>query len=498
MLNLRGMKRVCIVGGGTAGWFAALRLRQIFSESVEITLISAPEIPIVGVGEGGVINLLDLLYKLQVDLPTFIQHTGSTLKLGFRYEQWNTGQKDDNFYHLFADTSSTEMWEDNGFYPFLSLLLNNHIDINCYMKALELSERRAETAEALKLLMAGNSNFTASLHFDTFRVGKYLKSIALSRGIVHIEEKVQDFNLHPETGSVTSIKLAEKEIECNFVIDASGFSRVLIGKKYNIPWKSFADTLIMNRALPFHLKHDQQIELVTRATALSSGWVWQIPLQERIGAGYVFNDQFLSDDQALNEVQKWLGKEINPANVIKFEAGYYEKVWVNNVVAIGLASGFVEPLEATSIGQMITQLETLSNFILHSHGVISQHTIDYFNQQNGQYWNGLGDFIRMHYDTKRSDTPFWKNMKHVPMSSAYQELRECWQHRTPRLIDFAKYSMSGTLMFGVPNWLAVGVGVGLIKPEVTAAELVSLSDDNKQRLVKNLHDLKMKKPQPVV
>ncbi|EOR05628.1 tryptophan 7-halogenase [Acinetobacter sp. ANC 3926] len=492
MLNLRGIQRVCIVGGGTTGWFSALRLRQIFNQSVEVVVISAPEIPIVGVGEGGVVNLLDILAKLEINIKDFIDNTGSTLKLGFRYEQWNTGKKEDYYYHLFPNIDTPEMWDENGYYPFLSLLLNNGLNINSYMEALELCENKVPFNKVIDLLISGNHNFTASLHFDTFKVGQYLKEIALQRSIIHVEDKVEDFCLDAEKGSVTSIQCQNRKIDCDFVIDASGFSRLLIGGKFKTDWISFADTLIMNRALPFHLSHKKEIELVTRATALSSGWVWQIPLQERIGAGYVFNDQFLSDDQAHDEVEKWLGEKIDPIRVIKFEAGYFQKVWVKNVVALDLASGFVEPLEATSIGQMVTQLETLSNFILHNHGVISEQNINYFNKQNGQYWRGIGDFIRMHYDTPREDTPFWKEMKNVPISPEYKELKECWKHRTPRLIDFAEYSLSGTLMFGVPNWFAVGVGTGVIKPESTAAELYALSIDQKRKLAQHLHKMKQK------
>ncbi|WP_196758030.1 tryptophan 7-halogenase, partial [Stutzerimonas stutzeri] len=138
---------------------------------------------------------------------------------------------------------------------------------------------------------------------------------------------------------------------------------LLVGQKYKSQWCSFADMLPMNRALPFHLMHEDKIELVTRATAMGSGWIWQIPLQHRIGAGYVYSDQFITDQQAQQEIEQWLGRRISPVQPISFEAGYYKQVWKNNVVAIGLAGGFVEPLEATSIGQMLEQLSLLSSLI---------------------------------------------------------------------------------------------------------------------------------------
>ncbi|ENX34476.1 hypothetical protein F889_01758 [Acinetobacter colistiniresistens] len=490
MLNLRGLNRVAVVGGGTAGWFAALQLRQVFGPSVEVMVISAPEIPIVGVGEGGVLNLLTVLRDLDIDLKDFIDKTGSTLKLGFRYERWRTGKEDDYYYHLFPLPTEDFAWNELGFNPYLSGLFNHGIDVSRYMASYQFSEDRKPFQEVLQILLEGKNNFGASLHFDTFRVGQYLKKIALSKGIVHIENKIEDFELDPATGYVSAIQCIDQKISCDFVIDASGFSKLLIGKKYQSYWCSFADILPMNRALPFHLPHKNKIELVTRATAMSSGWVWQIPLQERIGAGYVYHDQFITDQQAQQEVEQWLGHPINPVKPIAFEAGYFQEVWIKNVVGIGLASGFIEPLEATSIGQMLSQLALLISFIRENHGVISQQNIAFYNQQNAQYWQGIRDFIRMHYDTGRSDTPFWQYMLTVPQSESYQELKKCWLHRTPRDIDFVEHSMGGMSMFSAASWFAVGAGVGVIKPEATSAELYALSPEKKQKLAKYLQEIK--------
>lgn len=186
MLNLRGMNRVVVVGGGTAGWFAALQLRQLFSASVEIMVISAPEIPIVGVGEGGVLNLLTVLHDLNVDLKDFIAKTGSTLKLGFRYESWRTGQSDDYYYHLFPLATDDFVWNENGYNPFLSGLFNHGIDISKYMASYQFSEEKKPFEEVLEILLEGKNNFGASLHFDTFRVGQYLREIAIARGILEV------------------------------------------------------------------------------------------------------------------------------------------------------------------------------------------------------------------------------------------------------------------------------------------------------------------------
>lgn len=493
VINLRGMSRVCILGGGTAGWFAALEMRKLFSSTVEVMVISAPEVPIIGVGEGGLLNLVTMLSKLDIELGDFIEKTGATIKLGFRYERWRTGKADDTYYHMFPIYTKELEWQQHGYYPYLSLLVNHGIDVGSYMDSIQLSKQKAPQSAVIEMLINKKNNFGASLHFDTFRVGQYFKEIALSRGIIFKEGFVQDLILHPETGHVTTIQLVDQFIDCNFLIDASGFSRLAIGKKLNTTWHSFSDSLIMNRAIPFQLKHgSSQRELLTCATAMQAGWVWQIPLQERIGAGYVFNSDFLTEDQAVEEVEEWLGYSIDPIRTISFEAGYFEKVWQGNVLAIGLASGFVEPLEATSIGQMLAQVDIFTQFVLENHGIIPQQTIDYFNQQNAKCWQGIRDFIRMHYDTGRCDNAFWQHVCQLPISEQYAELKQSWQHRTPRKFDLIPYDMDGVSIFEVPNWLAVGVAVGIIPPEATAAELMVLKPEQHQLLASYLNQLKSK------
>ena len=496
MLNLHEMKRVCIVGGGTAGWFAALYLRQISSPNVEIMVISAPEIPIVGVGEGGVLNFIDALIRLDIPLVEFLHATGAVHKLGFVYEGWRNGHQDsqDYYYHMFPKLNEQQLWQVCGYYPILSAMANHGIPVSYIVDSIKLRENNFSQDALTQMLIAQeNKSFASSFHFDTYKVGEYLKQVALSRGVIHKEGLVKELIQDAESGHVTEIRVDEENIPLDFLIDASGFARLAVGKTLNSQWQSFADYLPMNTAIPFHLKHQQKNpDLVTRSTAMSSGWVWQIPLQERIGAGYVFNSDFLSPNQAVDEVEKWLGHSIEPIRTIRFEAGFYEKVWQKNVLAVGLASGFVEPLEATSIGQMLTQVSTFADILTDCHGIVPQHVIDKFNQQNAQSWYGIRDFIRLHYDTPRVDTPFWQSAAKLPMSSTYQALKECWQQRTPREIDLTDYEMYKSAHFGVYSWFAIGQALGKISPEVTVPELLSLQPEQRQNLAKSLAEIKQR------
>lgn len=494
MLNLRGINQICVLGAGTAGWFTALELRRVFDESVNITVVSSPEVPIVGVGEGGILNFIETLRRLDIPFIEFMQETGAVHKLGFVYEGWRKGNQDkqDYYYHMFPSFDPDKLWIEHGYYPLLSALTNHGIPVSYIVDSISLREKNT-SQEALTHMFRSeeNRNFASSFHFDTYKVGQYLKKLAIKRGIFYKEGLVKDIAQNSESGLVESINVDDEIINLDFLVDASGFARLALGKKLKAKWQTFADYLPMNTAIPFHLKHQHaNPDLVTRSTAMNAGWVWQIPLQHRIGAGYVFNKDFLTPDQAVDELEQWLGHEIEPIRTIHFEAGCFEEVWQGNVLAVGLASGFVEPLEATSIGQMLMQISTFADLVVDSHGVISQSTIDYFNKQNLQSWHGIRDFIRMHYDTGRTDTAFWQSTQHLPMSEEYKELKRCWQYRTPREIDFVHYAMAGFSHFGIYSWLAVGQAIGVIPPQSTVPELLTLQPEQRQKLAQILNNIK--------
>ncbi len=494
MLNLRGIKRVAILGGGTAGWFAALEMRKTFGAHVEVVVVESPDIGIIGVGEGGLLNLMSSLHRYGINLQEFIRETGAAYKLGFSYERWRTGLNDDRYYHMFPVDSPEIQWTERGYFPIFSALVNHNIELSRYMDSVNLTEKQASQQEVTDIINKGKANFGFSFHFDSYRLGKYLKAFAGKKGVNYKQGKVEDFELDPITGNVSALIFKDDHaLDVDFLVDASGFARLAIGKKYQSTWKSFSDFLLMDSAIPFHLKHPHDNPcLVTRAVAMSAGWMWQIPLQERIGAGFVFSSNHLTEDQAIKEANQYLGLEIEPMRTLRFKAGYFEKVWQKNVVAVGLASGFVEPLEATSIGQMLQQVIALGGAILDANGIISQHNIDLFNRENGQCWEGIADFLRMHYDSPRQDTPFWRDMFNAPKSEKYQELIRCWQHRTPRTVDFLDYLMDNRLMFNEGNWLPVGVAMGVIPAEATASELMQLSPEQQQRLAVYLQQLKQK------
>lgn len=484
MINLRGIKRVAIVGGGTAGWFAALTLRRIFSPNVEVVLVESPDIGIIGVGEGGLINLVQALQQNQIPIDEFVRETGAAYKLGFVYQGWRDGGKDDQYYHLFAKPGiAATDWYEQGIYPLFSALIEQNIPLHVLIPGFSAIAQNASQQQATSMLANTASGLSASYHFDSHRVAKYLEKIAVSRGVIHRRAKVLDVQLN-EQRQATALNLSDGQLAIDFLIDASGFARLVVGKQLETRWHSFSPYLLLDRAIPFHMSHlTPNPALLTRALAMNAGWMWQIPLVERVGAGYVFSSAHIDEQQALEEIERTLGFAINPMKTLRFTPGHFEQVWVGNMMALGLASGFVEPLEATSIGQMLEQLRNFERVLTQSQGVISAAAIADFNQANAKCWSGIRDFLRMHYDCPRQDTPFWRDATTAPKPESYQALKECFALRTPRMIDVQDYAINGWQgIFHLINWLFVAAPLGVTPPSAARLELMALPDESKKQL----------------
>lgn len=495
MLDLRQIKQVTIIGGGTAGWFAALSFRKFFPKTVNVELIESPAIGIVGVGEGGLINLVTALNHLDIPTSQFMKETGASLKWGFCYEGWRTGQKNDEFYHLFTNPSlapfNVNFME---MYPLIGALLANKVPLADAVKDVDKIKNRVSLVEAIQTL-SNNPGVATSFHFDSQKTADFLAKLAVERGVKHTQAFVEDIEVNTD-GYVTAIQTDQAKVETQLLIDASGFARLVIGKKFKSQWKSFKEYLWLDKAIPFHLEHDgQHPELVSRATAMNAGWMWQIPLVDRIGAGYVYSSQFTTEEEAVAEVEAYLGKKIQPQKTLSFEPGHFEKVWQKNVMALGLASGFVEPLEATSIGQMLEQLRMMQQVIFASGGVVSDLSIEQFNQANAESWKGIRDFLRMHYDCPRRDTPFWQKVAETPYSESYKALKEVFMQRTPRMADIKGYSLHGwNGIFHVNNWIFVAQALGLISPEKCRQELQGLKPEHITQINEYLASLNLSKP----
>lgn len=499
--------KIVIVGGGTAGWVTALNFLQK-TINTDITVVASEEIEIIGVGESttaamnALINLKNGFIK--IDETDFLKNTSATFKLGtintdwykkgeyftspiFEYFENPTGfpSKDYDYYKIYHVAKNIQYKE----YRSL-LMLNNKLPLlnidNNLKKELNIVHDFVDVR-----------NDTVGYHLDTYKTGKYLKEqILKTKKVNYINSTVVSAEKN-ENGLISHLLTKDgQKIYGDLFIDCSGFFRLLIEKEFDNSFISYENNLLVNRAMPFAIENFDVIKNYTHVLAKKYGWCWEIPLQSRIGAGYVFNDNFISPDDAQKEIEIDLGFPIIPLKDIKFKAGRLEKVWIKNVLSTGLASGFVEPLEATSIHMTILQI----NFF------IEQFYTDYIDYKNismqniynraiGGVWDDIRDFLTIHYITKRNDTEFWKIASSKDCwSDRVKENMMIWSQRMPRGIDYKTtvrenfYDLGNTLWYQILHGMHL-LDSGIAKKELESFNLMDIA--NKDYATKQILNLKL-------
>lgn len=467
--------KVVIVGGGTAGWLSACflaRLNILAEENhqaplYDITLVESKDIPIIGAGEGSTGIFADYIVKnfakLGVTETDFIYETSSTLKLGIRFKDWNGLGTE--YLSPIQPTSSTLLNVDSDLLTFH--LHGDKVHESCFIGYLM---ERGYTDYSINKINSKNGH---AFHFDAHKVGEYLKKVAIKNGVKHQIGEINQISLNKDTGFLKSVNVKESsdKIEADFWIDCSGFSRIL-NKNMGIDWVSYSKYLPTNNAMPYlhQYQKDEDIWGETLAWAQNNGWMWQIPTQERYGCGYVYSDMFVNEDEALEELKKTTGREIEPIRNIKFDAGRVEKFWEKNVVSIGLSSQFLEPIQATSIHSTLIQLDILTHHYLY--GDVNHMEWEYsareYNRQICRMVDDFRDLVQIHYMTEREDTPFWKYCKYeLPKTDKVQQILEISKFRAPSHLDFELYH--GAANWGVWCWTVTGLGI--VSKEVSEATL---------------------------
>lgn len=481
------MKKLLIVGGGTAGWLAALFINNKF-KNFDVTVIESSSIGILGAGEGSTPHLINFFDRLGIPVSDLIKHAGATIKNGIKFTNWNNDNK--HYYHGFTDNSILNHPDMNAAsidIPVLALLTiakGDHLDDVTLTSLLSEANKVKFTKQdqidpSVNRICDFNIHGNYSIHFNARKLASYLKHLAIARGVNHIDATVTDFDINPN-GKVEGVQLintvdSSKSIkECDFVIDCSGFKRLLVDKIYKSPWKSYADKLPVNRALPFFIdyKPDEDIPPYTESIAMKYGWVWKIPVEGRYGCGYVFDSSLISDQQAKQEVEDMLGVGINFPTSFNFSAGYFEKPWNKNSLALGLSSGFIEPLEATSIWSTITALE---DFAEHIDGFLHENdlSIEIFNQKFCEMQDDIFNFVFLHYITKRSDTEFWNKFKNT---NKYSKPVKDYLNYSDKWIAWKNNFKFGTYFID-ESYLQVGFGLGHFSQSTAQNIFKSLDSD---------------------
>ncbi|HEY0685888.1 MAG TPA: tryptophan halogenase family protein [Steroidobacter sp.] len=438
------IKRVLIVGGGTAGWITAGYLASTLGaqarDGVRITLVESADIGILGVGEGTFPTIRKTLKRIGVDEAALLRQCGATMKQGAKFAHWRyaPGQgRPDHYLHSFQVTH-----QPTGLDLLPYWLLGVAGDNVNWDEVNTPQKRVADECRAPKLIT--HENYAAPLnyayHFDAVSLAKFLRELVISRGVRHIVDTVDAVNL-AEDGSIQSVTTREYgALEADLFIDCTGFRAQLIGGALNVPYKSCRSVLFCDSALAMQVPYEQSrspIASYTISTAHEAGWTWDIGLEARRGIGYVFSSDHTDSTRAEETLRKYVGKagDALPARLIKFNAGYREINWKKNCVAIGLSSGFFEPLEATGI--IFTEIAAVMLSNLFPWGGNFETAARQYNEIMRRRYERALDFIKLHYClTERRDTQFWRdNVAASSIPDSLHELLERWRFRPPDAID---------------------------------------------------------------
>jgi hypothetical protein len=438
------IKRIVILGGGSAGWMSACYLSSYLQGSVSITLLEAPAIPKIGVGEATIPNLQKVFFdQLGLSEDEWMPECNASYKMGIKYINWRSDGRSaptprefnggkDYFYHLFGllpeqdQFPLSQYWlcqngASSGDQPFAYACFKEPPVLDANLAPRWLDGRRATTY---------------AWHFDAHLLADYLCRIATKRlGVHHVQDQLQDA-IQDERGFITAVKTKSGHtLEGDFFVDCSGFKALLINKVMAEPFIDMNDYLLCDSAVAAAIPHDDEksgVEPFTSAIAMDAGWTWRIPMLGRFGSGYVYSSQFTSRDKATEDFcQLWgLDPDREQLNQIRFRVGRNRRAWVKNCVSIGLSSCFLEPLESTGLYFIYGTLYHLAKHFPDKN--FSSVLADRFNREIETMFDDSRDFIQIHYYfSPRTDTDFWKTNRTLRLSDSIADKLETYKTGMP-------------------------------------------------------------------
>jgi tryptophan halogenase len=461
--------KIVIVGTGTASWISAFVLSHTTDN--EIFIIENTDIGIIGVGEGSTNIFIDLIngkhFKSKVHINDFIKALDCTPKLAIHFKDW-TAKKGYDYYSPIDGTRTAFNFKDK-----------------LFIYALKTFKEKYHLASKCGYAVENNKMEGGAFHFDTTKVGSFFKPFCEDKGVKVINAFIDSVELD-ENGNIKNLLTKSKEkISGDFFIDATGFHKALF-KHLDYKWIDYKNNLPMNKAIPFHIRYENmtkeefyKVKAVTTAQAMNAGWQWKIPTTRRLGCGYVFSDDFISDADAMKELDIFYNGKVDILKTIPFRSGRLENQWIKNVLAIGLTGAFAEPLQATSIHTTITQIIRFSQSYCKNNIQITldDKMRDKFNLEMSRLYDDMRDFLVLHYTGDRDDTNFWKFIKTK-------------EHITPlvkNMIEYSKHSIPDfntmPVYYGHVNhqlWNWTLAGLGYLTPELAEKEtkLYNLDDED--------------------
>ncbi|WP_426102984.1 tryptophan halogenase family protein [Massilia sp. TSP1-1-2] len=443
----RPVRRVVIAGGGTAGWMVAAGLSKVLGKLLDIKLIESDEIGTVGVGEATIPTLMNFHSLLEINEQEFMAATQATFKLGISFENWRNCKED--YIHSFGLTG-TDHWTA-GFQHFWMKGRERGLAGDYGDYCLEL---KASQANRFAHLPRNGMNY--AYHLDASRYARYLRTFSEPFGVQRIEGKIAKVNTDALSGDITSLLLASGAlIEGDLFIDCTGFRALLLGEAMKEAYEDWSHWLFCDSAIAVQTESVGPAIPLTRSIAHDAGWQWRIPLQHRVGNGIVFSRRYTDDDTAratlLGNIE---GMALTEPRVIRFTPGQRRKTWRGNCVGIGLASGFLEPIESTSIH--LIQRGIIRLLQMFPTDGIRQSDVDEYNFQTSSEIRHIRDFIILHYHvTNRRDTPFWRD-------AAGMDIPASLRHRIELFRETGRVFRIPNELFAENSWIQVMLGQGIM------------------------------------
>lgn len=452
--NSSRLKKIVIVGGGTTGWMAAAGFaKALVPLGYEVTLVESDEIATVGVGEATIPPIKAFNALLGFDESEFLKRTLGTYKLGIEFVNW--GRENHRYMHPFGSIGSP--YGPLSFYHYWLKyhLQGNSDDLGEYCIAVQAARQNKFTRPVNK---PGSplQRIDYAYHFDASLYAKYLREYAEAGGVRRIEGIVNEIKLRDDNGYIDSLELKSGQIvNADFYIDCTGFSALLIEQALHTGYDDWNNYLLCDSAIAVQSFNTEAPRPFTRSTAHEAGWQWEIPLQHRTGNGYVYASRYINDDLAKNTLLNHVsGELVNEPRTIRFKPGMRKKMWNKNCVAMGLASGFIEPLESTSIH--LIQAAIVKLISMFPAGDFSEYDQNQYNQMMADDYLCTRDFIILHYKaTERTDTAFWRYCKAMDIPDSLNNRLELYR-RNGRIF------LKPHDIFKEESWVSVLQGQGIV------------------------------------
>ena len=452
MADKAPIRRIVIVGGGTAGWMAAAALARFAGKGRRVVLVESEAIGTVGVGEATIPPILEFNHQLDIEESDFLRETNATFKLGIEFTGWVDGS--DRYFHQFGHIGRP---------------LNGVHLYQCWLKQRGNPSVGPLSAYSMSAVAACNHRFAHSssdpasplsqlayaYHFDASAYGRFLRRLAEQHGAERIEGRIVDVEQDGETGFITAVNLDDdRRVRGDLFIDCSGFRSLLLGQTLGVPFEDWSHWLPCDRAIAVPTEPTSPLLPYTRAIAEDCGWQWRIPLQQRSGNGHVYSSAHISDDDAEKVLLDSLeSKPIGQPNRLRFKAGRRQKSWEANVIALGLSSGFLEPLESTSIHLVQHGIQRLLG-LFPGRG-ISAVERDEYNRHMANVYDPIRDFIILHYKATKRTGAFWDHVRAMAIPDSLS-------HKIDLFREHGRVFRYNDELFDIPSWVAVMLGQQIV------------------------------------